>query len=74
MEFREQKALDDAMAVRITGVDGQITVNPETELTDDVRVTVPVKFWTLVRVTAIDEVAPLLKLTGPEAVIVKSPT
>ncbi len=62
------------MAVRLTGA-GQVTVRPVVGLTVGVRVTEPTKFWVLVRVTDIDvPVAPLLKLTGVTAEIVKSPT
>ncbi len=72
-ELKEQDERAVTFAVRLTEADGQLPMRLA-EPTVAARVTVPVKFWTLVRVTAIDEVAPLLKLTGPEAVIVKSPT
>ncbi len=62
-----------ALAVRLTGA-GQVTVRPVLGLTVGVRVTVPTKFWTLVRVTDMEApVAPVLKLTD-DADIVKSPT
>ncbi len=63
-----------ALAVRLTGA-GQVTVRPVVGLTVGVRVTVPTKFWVLVRVTDIEApVAPELKFTGVTAEIVKSPT
>ncbi len=64
-----------ALAVRVSAVAGHVTVRPEVGLTTDVRVTLPAKLNVLVRLTEIDApVAPVLKLTGLLAEIVKSPT
>ena len=64
-----------ALAVMAVAVVGQVTVRPVTGVTTEARLILPAKFWTLVRVTVIAEpVPPLLKLTGEDTEIVKSPT
>ncbi len=74
----ELKVQDDgvvALAVKVTAVAGQVTVNPVVGLTTEVRATLPAKLTVLVRLTEIDApVAPVLKLTGLPTEIVKSPT
>ncbi len=74
MEVNVQETGVVALAVRLTGV-GQDTVRPVAGLTVGVRVTLPTKFWILVRVTDMEApVAPLLKLRGVAAEMEKSPT
>ncbi len=74
-EFRVQDAGVEALAVNVTAVAGQATVNPAVGLTTDVRVTLPAKLKVLVSETEMDApVAPVLKLTGLPTEIVKSPT
>ena len=70
-----QDAVTVAFAVMLVAVVGQVTVRPVAGVTAEARLMLPAKFWTLVRVTVIAEpVAPLLKLTGEDTDIVKSPT
>ncbi len=74
-EFRVQDAGVEALAVNVTAVAGQATVNPVVGLTTDVRVTLPAKLKVLVRLTEMAApIAPVLKFTEPVAEIVKSPT
>ncbi len=64
-----------ALAVRLDGVAGQVTVKPVAGLTTDVRATVPAKLNVLVSETDIAApVAPELKFTGVPREIRKSPT
>ncbi len=74
MELNGQEARTVAFPVKVTcAVHG--TVRPVPGLTVAIRVTVPAKFWVLVRVSEIDApVAPVLKLTGLAAEMEKSPT
>ncbi len=75
VEPRVQDAGLVALAVRVTAVAGHVTVSPVVGLTTDVRATLPAKLKVLVRVTEMAApVAPVLKLTGLLAEIVKSPT
>ena len=75
MEAKVQDAVTVALAVMLVAVVGQVTVRPVRGVTADARLTVPAKLNVLVRVTVIAApVAPLLKLTGLAAEIVKSPT
>ncbi len=68
-------AVTVALAAMLVAVVGHVTVKPVAGETAEVRLMVPAKLNVLVRVTVIAEpVAPLLKLTGLEAEIVKSPT
>ncbi len=74
MELKVHDVGTVAFAVRLIGA-GQVAVRPVVGLPVGVRVTEPTKFWVLVSVTDIDAPeAPLLKLTGVTAEIVKSPT
>ena len=64
-----------ALADRLMGADGQVTVKPSTGLGTEESVMVPEKLSRLVSVTGIvDPTAPLLKLTGVPVLIEKSPT
>ena len=70
-----QDAVTVALAVMLVAVVGQVTVRPVAGVTEADRLILPTKFWTLVRVTVMAApVAPLLKLTGEDTEIVKSPT
>ncbi len=75
MDASVHDAVTVALAVMAVPVVGHVTVRPVAGVTTEVRLTVPAKFWTLVRVTVIAEpVAPLLKLTGELTESVNSPT
>ena len=68
-------AVTVALAVMLVAVVGHVTVRPVAGVTAELREMLPAKLNVLVRVTAIAApVAPLLKLTGLAAEIVKSPT
>ncbi len=75
VELKVQEAETVALAVMLTAVAGQVTVNPVVGLATEVRVTVPAKLNVLVRLTDMAApAAPVLKLTGVPTLIVKSPT
>ncbi len=75
VEARVHDAVTVAFAVIEVAVVGQVTVRPVAGATADVKLIVPAKLNVLVRVTVIaDPVAPLLKLTGEPAEMLKSPT
>ena len=75
VELRVQEADVVALAVRLAGVDGQVTTSPVAGLVRGLRLTAPAKLNVLANVTDIEApVAPELKLTGPSSLVVKSPT
>ncbi len=75
VELSVQDAETVAFAVMLTAVAGQVTVRPVVGLTVEVSVMLPAKLKVLVRLTeTAAPVAPVLKLTGLTADIVKLPT
>ncbi len=75
VDARVHDAVTVALAVMLVAVVGQVTVKPVAGVIADVRAILPAKFWILVSVTVIaDPVAPLLKFTGDETEMEKSPT
>lgn len=75
VDARVHEAVTVALAVMAVAVVGQLTVRPLAGVTAEVKLMLPAKLNVLVRVTVMaDPVAPLLKLTGDVAEIVKSPT
>ncbi len=74
VEAKEQDAGVVAFAVRVRGVEEQVTVRP-VGLTVIVRLTLPAKLFTLVKTKPADASdAPVLKLTSLGATTWKSPT
>ncbi len=75
VELRAHDPAPVPLAVSVTAVAWQVTVNPVVGLTTDERLTLPAKLNVLVRLTDIAApVAPELKLTGVPTETVKSPT
>ena len=74
-ELREQIELLVPPAETLTGFGLQpVTERPVEGVTEVVSVTMPAKLLTLVRVTVVMPVAPVLKSEGLVAVMLKSPT
>ncbi len=74
-ELKEHDTGAVLLADRLTGVVGQVTVNPVAGLIVGVRVTEPAKLFTPVKVIDIEApMGPVLKLTDAGAEIWKSPT
>ncbi len=68
VENTAQDAVTVALAERLAGVVGQVTVSPFVGVTVEPRLTLPAKLLTLVRMAITDTfVAPVLKLTWPGA-------
>ena len=75
MEASVQEAVTVAFGEMLVAAAGQVTVRPVAGLITSESAMVPEKSNVLVRVTAMAEpVAPLLKLTGVDALMEKSPT
>jgi hypothetical protein len=74
-ELNEQTEVFDPPAGTLTGLGLQpVTERPVEGVTDVVSITMPAKLLTLVRVTVVMPVAPVLKSEGLVAEMVKSPT